>query len=230
MVVYKITNLINGKCYIGKDKHNNPNYLGSGRRINSAIKKYGKENFIKEILEYCNTYDELRDREVYWIKKFNAAVSPDFYNIAEENFGVGNFKGFIEEDWNNFSEKMSIINSKKWEDSNFRLKMSTSLKSWHKNMPADKKQRRGEKISKSWQTNKQLRCDAIKLGQQNSDSFKNRDLSKSGRPSKIKVTQNLTDLVIDMFKNGNLRSQISKVTLLSKWQVNTILKKVGLLK
>lgn len=230
MVVYKVTNLINGKCYIGKDKHNDPNYFGSGRRINSAIKKYGKENFIKEILEYCNTYDELRDREVYWIKKFNAALSTDYYNIAEENFGVGNFKGFTEEDWIKFSEKMSIVNSKKWEDSNFRSKMSNSLKSWHKNMSADKKQQRGEKISKSWQTNKKLRCAAIKLGQQKSDSFKNRDLSKAGRPSKIKVTPDLIDLVSSMFNSGSLRSQISKVTLLSKWQVNAILIKVGLLK
>lgn len=230
MVVYKVTNLINGKCYIGKDKHNDPNYLGSGRRIRSAIQKYGKENFQKEILEYCNTYDELRDREVYWIKKFNAAISIDFYNVAEENFGIGNFKGFTKYDWKQFSEKMSQISSEKWKNSEFRLKVSESIKAWHKNMPTDKKRQRNEKISKSWETNKQSRRDAIKQGQQQSDLFKNRDLSNAGRSPKVNITPELREIVINMFKNGSLRSQISNATFLSKWQVNTILKKVGLLK
>jgi len=42
MVIYKITNLINNKFYIGQDIKNNPKYLGSGNLIISAIKKYGK--------------------------------------------------------------------------------------------------------------------------------------------------------------------------------------------
>ena len=41
MIVYKTTNLINGKIYIGKDMKNNPNYLGSGTILRRAIKKYG---------------------------------------------------------------------------------------------------------------------------------------------------------------------------------------------
>ena len=49
MIVYLITNLINGKRYIGMDSKNNPQYLGSGTLILKAIKKYGKENFKKEI-------------------------------------------------------------------------------------------------------------------------------------------------------------------------------------
>jgi len=44
MIIYKTTNLINGKYYIGKDKYNNPSYLGSGFILYQAIKKYGKEN------------------------------------------------------------------------------------------------------------------------------------------------------------------------------------------
>ena len=45
MIIYKTTNLVNGKIYIGKDSKNNPNYLGSGNLLKKALIKYGKENF-----------------------------------------------------------------------------------------------------------------------------------------------------------------------------------------
>ena len=54
MIIYKTTNLINNKIYIGQDSRNNPYYYGSGTIITLAIKKYGKNNFKKEILETCN--------------------------------------------------------------------------------------------------------------------------------------------------------------------------------
>ncbi len=45
MIIYKTTNLVNQKFYVGKDTHNNPNYYGSGKRLKLAIQKYGIENF-----------------------------------------------------------------------------------------------------------------------------------------------------------------------------------------
>jgi hypothetical protein len=50
MIIYKTTNLINGKIYIGKDKHNNDNYIGSGKILKQAIAKYGRNNFVKEVM------------------------------------------------------------------------------------------------------------------------------------------------------------------------------------
>ena len=48
MIVYKTTNLINGKIYVGKYEGNRENYLGSGYILKKAIKKYGRENFKRE--------------------------------------------------------------------------------------------------------------------------------------------------------------------------------------
>jgi group I intron endonuclease len=82
MIIYKTTNLINGKIYVGKDTNDNPNYLGSGIILKNAIKKYGIQNFKKEILENCNTIKDLNEREKYWIKKYNTLDKQIGYNIS----------------------------------------------------------------------------------------------------------------------------------------------------
>jgi len=82
MVVYKTTNLLNGKIYIGQDTKNNPKYLGSGVYLKRAIKKYGVENFNKEILETCLNVDELNEKEIFWINKFNSTNVNIGYNVS----------------------------------------------------------------------------------------------------------------------------------------------------
>ena len=80
MIIYKTTNLINGKIYIGKDKYNNDNYLGSGKILKQAIAKYGRHNFVKEVIEECEDKKTWLKREVYWIGYFNSIK--EGYNIA----------------------------------------------------------------------------------------------------------------------------------------------------
>jgi group I intron endonuclease len=81
MQVYKITNLINGKIYIGKDEGDRIDYMGSGKLIRLAIKKYGLENFRKEIVESINDRELLKERERFWIDHFNATDKSMGYNI-----------------------------------------------------------------------------------------------------------------------------------------------------
>ena len=83
MVIYLTENLVNGKKYVGMDSKNNPKYLGSGKLLVKAIKKYGSHNFTKTILEECSTIIEMETRETYWINKFNVIHSDNFYNLAD---------------------------------------------------------------------------------------------------------------------------------------------------
>ena len=87
MIIYLTKNIINKKKYIGKESNNNPKYLGSGVLLLEDIKKYGKENFKKEILEYCSSDEELTLKETYWISKLNALNSDEFYNLVDYSAG-----------------------------------------------------------------------------------------------------------------------------------------------
>lgn len=89
MYIYKTTNLLNSKVYIGKSmKTFNENYLGSGILLQKAIKKYGRENFSVEMIDYAEDMNELNQKEKYWIKEYNG----NSYNIAEGGTG-GNTLG-----------------------------------------------------------------------------------------------------------------------------------------
>lgn len=97
MVIYKTTNTVNGKIYVGQDSNNDPNYLGSGVLLSKAVEKYGKQNFIKEVLEQCSTKEELNEREKYWIKELNTQNSKIGYNLSEGGRGGNTYTEEIKE-------------------------------------------------------------------------------------------------------------------------------------
>jgi group I intron endonuclease len=90
--IYKITNQLNGKFYIGmtrkklKYRFNNHCYDALIRNSNSyfhkAIRKYGKENFIIEEIEICDK--NLPDREVFWISE----LRPDYNQTIGGDNGI----------------------------------------------------------------------------------------------------------------------------------------------
>ena len=105
--VYLTTNLINNKQYIGYHYGNEQDsYLGSGVKLLEDIKQYGKENFKKEILEYCSTSEECFEKEKYWIKFYNAVNNENFYNIDQG--GTGGWIG-AHEYWKNHKEEQNEI-------------------------------------------------------------------------------------------------------------------------
>ncbi len=85
-IVYRTTNLVNSKFYIGVHKETSKTYFGSGKLISFAIKKYGRENFKRETLkEFSNEQDAYAyEKELVNEEMIN---NPLCYNLVE---GGGN--------------------------------------------------------------------------------------------------------------------------------------------
>lgn len=117
--VYMTTNLINNMKYIGMHYGElDDNYLGSGNLIKLAIKKYGKENFKKEILQIADSEEENAINERRIIKEYNAVADRQFYNIHEGGFGGDTWTGLSDEEKLEkrilLSQKFSGINNPRY--------------------------------------------------------------------------------------------------------------------
>jgi group I intron endonuclease len=106
---YVTTNIVNNKKYVGMHSAVNVNnyYLGSGVLLKKAIKKYGKENFKKDILCICESKEIAHENEKKYIEQYNS-TQPNGYNI-HPNGGLGLNDYHTDESL----EKMSINRSGK---------------------------------------------------------------------------------------------------------------------
>lgn len=126
--IYLTTNLINNNKYIGKHHGElDDDYLGSGTLLKQAIKKYGKENFKREILFISKTAEENSQKEKEFIKVFNAVEDRNFYNIHEGGDGGNTRAGWTEEQKALYSKKLSIKNSGK-ENPRYGVKLTEETK------------------------------------------------------------------------------------------------------
>ncbi len=83
-IVYKTTNLVNGKIYVGIHDENScvkEFYFGSGNLLKKAIKKYGKENFSREILFEYETLESAIEKEIEIVNE-DFIKRKDTYNIT----------------------------------------------------------------------------------------------------------------------------------------------------
>lgn len=138
--IYKIINNINSRWYIGKHNGSDPNYMGSGKLLKLAIKKYGIENFTKIILEECNTDQLLNDREIWWIDHTNACNDLKSYNLVPGGTG---------------GDRSKYIPYDKIDYSNHKM---TGTKNWYASLTAEEKSKFYEKQSnnrcKGWYVSK----------------------------------------------------------------------------
>ena len=83
--IYKIINLINKKYYYGVHNGNNTDsYLGSGKLLHQAYKKYGINNFKKEILLYFDTIEEAFEYEKIIVTAFFMVLIGDLISSFDQ--------------------------------------------------------------------------------------------------------------------------------------------------
>jgi len=114
--IYKITCLINNRYYIGMHStHNlNDDYMGGGKRIKNSVKKHGKESHIREILEFFDSREDLKNREKQLVNE-ELLNDPICMNI-----NLGGEGGWLPE-WQTKGAISS--NQKNWKDPIYRKKM-----------------------------------------------------------------------------------------------------------
>lgn len=97
MYIYKTTNIINNKIYIGKSTkeiNESQEYYGSGAILKKSILKNGKGNFKKEIICECDDLVELNKLEKFWIKELKSQDRNIGYNITDGGDG-GNIYDYL---------------------------------------------------------------------------------------------------------------------------------------
>lgn len=118
MYIYKITNIINGKCYIGQSIH--PIQKRFHRHINDsinniidthfarAIRKYGESNFLLEQIDTATNQKELTEKEQYWIKYYKSNNPSYGYNETDAIYksGGNTYQNKTKEEIDKISQKI----------------------------------------------------------------------------------------------------------------------------
>ena len=128
--IYITTNMVNGKKYIGQKKFDDrsrwKSYIGSGIALLRAIKKYGKENFSREIIAVSYSKRESDNLEMGFIKDHNARIDINYYNISigGDSGATGSRRAFSDE----HKRKIGEGNKGKHHSDETKQKMSNARK------------------------------------------------------------------------------------------------------
>ena len=148
--IYKTTNLVNNKCYIGKHQsfEYDLKYFGSGKILGRAINKYGIDNFTNEIIDTADTDEELNEKEKYYIAQYKNLYGKDCYNLANGGDGGDVFKYQTPEEKQAFVDKMTIINKERCNTEEFRNRISEATRQRY----SDEEERRihSERVRNTW--------------------------------------------------------------------------------
>lgn len=133
-IIYKITNTINGKIYIGQTTRTLKQRMAEHKSstdtaIGHAINKYGLEKFHTEVVEECETLKELNEREVFWIAHYNC-IAPHGYNLTTggKNGGALSAETKAKLSSINKGKKLSVETCKKISESKKGVKQSAEVR------------------------------------------------------------------------------------------------------
>lgn len=186
--VYKVTNLVNGNIYVGMrssilEPEEDVAYMGSGKAIESAIKKYGVENFYKEVTASFKTRQEafeleelivdsefVKRRDTYNQKvgglgvgsgedhpRFGATITEDHKKKLVE--GAKNFADSLtEEDRQRLAKERSLRTKKYWEDPEFRANQLKRLEENHPRLGRKHSEESKNKMSESAKNRPIFKC------------------------------------------------------------------------
>lgn len=195
--VYIVTNLTNGKRYVGQRKFDNrgkwKSYMGSGTEIKMAIDKYGKKNFKRDIVYVAYNFEELSQAEQEIIQFLDAGKSRNYYNISD-GYWTSSF-------FNKTEEEMDEI----------RKKMSDSRYNFLNNRTEEQKIKRAknasETMKKLYEENPDLKNFAAKTLASHCMDFWNGD----NEDKKIEAKKKISKAMSDKFKDPIYKSKISKI-------------------
>ncbi len=197
--IYKTTCDVNGKYYIGMHSTNkmDDGYLGSGKRLWSSIKYHGKENFTKEILEYCENRDELRIKEEEIVDE---VLLTDNLCMNLKKGGQG---GLVDENHRDkLVEGARLYQKKKWEDKEYRKKMSTHSSNIMKRTHLD-----GKLKYDNFKGKKHTKETKMKIGLANSTHQKGEGNSQYGKcwvySDKEKISKRINKIELHEFLSNN---------------------------
>lgn len=164
LIIYKMTNKINGKIYIGQTckslrKRIRDHFNDFGKSyIKYSLKKYGRDNFEVEIIDTASSKEELNQKEIYWIKQYNCRI-PNGYNICAGGEGANGYHHSEE-----VKNKMSLTRKGKKQSKELTEKIANGVKlfwsdpknkermkkSMENKTPEDERIRRSERKKLFW--------------------------------------------------------------------------------
>lgn len=180
-IIYKITNKINGKIYIGQHQTKNldDGYMGSSTILKAAIKKYGLENFTKEIICECSSFEEMNAMEAEIVNS-EFVAREDTYNLS-----VGGSYG-----WENCNKTLRKDPEK---ERLRKLRAAMAIKQWASNLTEEEHEK--------------LRLRAKEIRQKHPESF---DVSGSKNPMFGKTHTSSVRQRLSNTHTGSQNSQYGK--------------------
>jgi len=209
--VYQTTNIETGKIYIGCHKTQIPNdeYLGSGKHLKNSIKKYGKENFTKEILFNYDNEFEMYEKE-FEIVDENFICRQDTYNIVLGGCGGGHLGMKHSKETKNIMKYNNLGNKNpfygKHHNNESKKKISNTHKGNQYNLGKSRSQKTKNKISKSMKGLSKSQKTKNKISGENNYKFSGYWVTPNGNFITLKeASLNIgsSSLIMNWCKNSN---------------------------